>query len=69
MKVAWLAGFLVLSNQCVSDQRTQDLLEQQHESLKVSSPNEKPFSVDSGKTPRAKTCESFAKVLRKAWKK
>ena len=44
MKTAWLAGFLFLSNQCVSDQRTQDVPGQLHESLKASSPNEKPFS-------------------------
>ena len=44
MKMSWLACFLFLSNQCVSDQRTQDVPGQLHESLKASSPNEKPFS-------------------------
>ena len=44
MKTAWLAGFLFLSNQCVSGQRTHDVPGQLHESVKASSPNEKPFS-------------------------
>ena len=61
--MSWFAGFLFLSNQCVSAQRTQDVPGQL--SLKASSPNEKPFSPTVVKPHARKLREGPAKGLEK----